>query len=51
VTFGLFGHLVIYLATLAGTDVIILKIFLPKHLAKRYWRFFAQTTASFAKML
>jgi hypothetical protein len=34
----------------AGTDVMILKIFSPKNLAKN-WRFFAQTNASFCKNL
>jgi hypothetical protein len=34
----------------AGTDVMILKIFSPKNLAKN-WRFFAQTNARFSKNL
>jgi hypothetical protein len=34
---------------LPGTDVVILKIFLPKNLAKKLAVFFAQTTDSFWK--
>jgi hypothetical protein len=35
--------------TPAGVDVMILKIFSPKNLSKKNWRFFLQNAASFCK--